>query len=468
MEQSRSHKYHAASDFGPYLPGMDDCAFTATRVSAALMDHDRLWVRSSAKQVLNAAGQLAGFEHKLMRGSKTILTGIGPDTRRTFEAQADFLNQAKRTAQSDLLSTAPPDFPDEVPDNLGKCTKPHTSTMKLTTVVGDNDGQAMSAKAKKQCKSRIPIDQANTTPGCAVGAALFDFPTGTAGEPSGFPESVAVPAEIVAGPNDTKTPQPATADESINVNTAGKGEAETVDVEVIPAGKSLGRAKAKGKKVTQQDLADFQRLHQIILRCGEMFVDVGNALREIRDRELYRAAGFPNWNAYTECVQNITKRYANLLISTAEAVVVMREVGNKFPTAIELVPHAPTQVIPLLRIKDSDLRRVAWNTAVERSDGKQPRSKLVSQVVADILERQDNPANTAPPPIEKPRAERRTEVMGRMKAAVEAREDWDLVGSLVLELEALLRCRASSARPNAPADPITPAVLPDLPDGAPQ
>ena len=50
------------------------------------------WVRRSAEQVMDAAGQSVGYRHQLMHGRKVMGSGVGADCARTFSRQADFLN----------------------------------------------------------------------------------------------------------------------------------------------------------------------------------------------------------------------------------------------------------------------------------------------------------------------------------------------------------------------------------------
>ncbi len=50
------------------------------------------WVRRSAKQVTDAAGLPVGYRHHLMHGRKVIKSGVGADSGRTFQQQAEFLN----------------------------------------------------------------------------------------------------------------------------------------------------------------------------------------------------------------------------------------------------------------------------------------------------------------------------------------------------------------------------------------
>lgn len=211
--------------------------------------------------------------------------------------------------------------------------------------------------------------------------------------------------------------------------------AEELKFDILPDKSSLGSAKVGKKRLATPDLVDFKRLHGIVVRCAGLMFDAGNALAEIRNRKLWRAGGYSSWNAYCEGVQGITKRHANHLIATAEAVGVMRQVGEISPTSAEIVPEIASQVTPLLRIKDELRRNEAWVTAVERSGGEQPKPKIVAQVVAEILEDLDKPAPSSP---KQPRATLRADVLSRLKAAVDAREDWDLVAGLLEELDDVL------------------------------
>ena len=50
------------------------------------------WVKRSAKQTVDVAGQPVGFKHTLMYGSKIIRSGTGANPGRAFMRQAEFLN----------------------------------------------------------------------------------------------------------------------------------------------------------------------------------------------------------------------------------------------------------------------------------------------------------------------------------------------------------------------------------------
>lgn len=187
-------------------------------------------------------------------------------------------------------------------------------------------------------------------------------------------------------------------------------------------------------ELTEKDRADFMRLHQLVMQTAEMFVEAGIALREIRDRKLWQAGNYANWSDYCESVQGITRRYANLLIQSAETISTLREVGNAFPTSTIPEPYSVNHALLLRRIKDPLLRYEAWNTAVQRANG-QPSVKQLEQTVVEILGKADQPT---PPQAKTTRKQQRGSLMEKLKLAVEARCDWDLVSRLLTALEVVL------------------------------
>jgi hypothetical protein len=65
------------------------------------------WVKRSAKQTTNAAGQPIGYRHQLMHGRKVISSGVGADCGRTFSLQADFLNAQGARVLHQAITTSP-------------------------------------------------------------------------------------------------------------------------------------------------------------------------------------------------------------------------------------------------------------------------------------------------------------------------------------------------------------------------
>lgn len=65
------------------------------------------WVKQSAEQTINAAGQPIGYRHQLIHGRKVITSGVGADFGRTFSRQADFLNAQSTRALHQAITTRP-------------------------------------------------------------------------------------------------------------------------------------------------------------------------------------------------------------------------------------------------------------------------------------------------------------------------------------------------------------------------
>ena len=87
----------------PDLPNLDLAGCSCWQVTALPRDgaaNDGWWVRTSATQVLDAAGTPAGYKHSLMRGRKVVKTGTGADAGRRLRAEADFLNARSTLTQS--------------------------------------------------------------------------------------------------------------------------------------------------------------------------------------------------------------------------------------------------------------------------------------------------------------------------------------------------------------------------------
>ena len=78
--------------------------------------HSGWWVRRSAEQVTDAAGQPVGYRHQLMHGRKVIMSGVGADCGRTFLQQAEFLNTrgelrlSHSNEPTDVAAQDQPDF----------------------------------------------------------------------------------------------------------------------------------------------------------------------------------------------------------------------------------------------------------------------------------------------------------------------------------------------------------------------
>lgn len=110
-----------------------------------------------------------------------------------------------------------------------------------------------------------------------------------------------------------------------------------------------------------------------IIRSGlDTFVQVGTALLTIRDKRLYKQAGFSAFADYCEQRWQISRVHAHRLVAAARVAANLLPEGNVSPTAEK-------QVRPLTAL-DPDRQREAWRSAVEATNGK-PTEKAVRAAV---------------------------------------------------------------------------------------
>lgn len=100
------------------------------------------------------------------------------------------------------------------------------------------------------------------------------------------------------------------------------------------------------------------------------FVDVGNALLEIRDGRLYRQS-FATFEDYCRERWGMQRHYANRLIAAAEVTANLVPIGT--------IPATESQARPLTTL-EPDQQRAAWRRAVETA----PNGKVTASHVEII------------------------------------------------------------------------------------
>lgn len=119
-------------------------------------------------------------------------------------------------------------------------------------------------------------------------------------------------------------------------------------------------------------------LEGVIQRGLNTFVDVGNALLEIRDSRLYRAE-FGTFEDYCIGKWNMQRAYAYRLISAAEVVSNLSPIGD-------ILPSVETQARPLTRL-EPEQQREAWAKAVETAPNGKVTAAHVQSVVDEIQQK---------------------------------------------------------------------------------
>jgi hypothetical protein len=128
--------------------------------------------------------------------------------------------------------------------------------------------------------------------------------------------------------------------------------------------------------ITIQESARLVELETKIKRGLDTFVEVGEALLEIRDSRLYRIE-HATFEDYCREKWGMNPRYANRVIGAALVSENLGPIGPK--------PTTESQARPLTKLPPEE-QPAAWAKAVEMADGKQPTAKQVEEVVVEVLQ----------------------------------------------------------------------------------
>lgn len=107
-------------------------------------------------------------------------------------------------------------------------------------------------------------------------------------------------------------------------------------------------------------------LETVIERGKQTFVEVGLALMEVRDRRLYKDAGFATFEKYCIGRWNFTRQRAHQLVDAAKVVEVLAGNTSNNLTFPEKPTHA-SELAPLAR-QDPQQAREVWADVVEESE----------------------------------------------------------------------------------------------------
>lgn len=133
------------------------------------------------------------------------------------------------------------------------------------------------------------------------------------------------------------------------------------------------------------ELSRLAECEAVIDRGLKTFVDVGNALLEIRDNRLYRAE-YSTFEDYCRERWNISRPRAYQLIEAAEVV-------NCLSTIVDKIPATESQVRPLTQL-EPEQQREAWQYVVNNApDGKITAAQVLE--AAKIIQAEKREAKRA-------------------------------------------------------------------------
>jgi len=114
----------------------------------------------------------------------------------------------------------------------------------------------------------------------------------------------------------------------------------------------------------------------IIKRGVQTSVEVGMALKQIQEQQLYREQ-HPTFEEYAQNRWELSRAHAYRLIESAKVIEDLSPDGD--------VPTNEAQARPLSKVKDPEARQELWDEAQERAGEKQVTAKIVEEVVKEYL-----------------------------------------------------------------------------------
>lgn len=283
---------------------------------------------------------------------------------------------------------------------------------KITWVVycSDTDDLSHALAVKKICQdqkvpflqlplesvSEIPDDQPTSWPRHPFGERIkLDQPT----LPALLAESIThnasdhAPTQSVTPGNifEMKPKSIDTSDQTISHHVAELGR----EITPVPQKKDDENLSELPAELTTQDIQDFTRLDGVVRRGLNTFIEVGQALAEIRDRELWKVAEHKNWAAYCQVVGGLTKIHANRLIKAAEVAITITQVKPVGFTYDDATPSSEWQIRPLHQLSNPSQQREVWYRAVEQAKG-QPTEKTIRSLVSELMAIEEPQVTTKP------------------------------------------------------------------------
>jgi hypothetical protein len=147
----------------------------------------------------------------------------------------------------------------------------------------------------------------------------------------------------------------------------------------------LGRV--KDKLQLAKSIEHSLEFYEDIIRQGmNSFIEVGNALRAIRDEKKYKTE-FRTFEEYCRKRWGFSKTYANYQISAAGA-------ASNLTTKVVKPDFSERLIRPIVDL-EFDKQKEVWEKAVETA----PDGKLTAKHVAEIAKEYREPPKPKPPPL---------------------------------------------------------------------
>ena len=129
--------------------------------------------------------------------------------------------------------------------------------------------------------------------------------------------------------------------------------------------------------------SEIELKNQLENTVSQAFFVAGKALKELRDKRLYRET-HATFESYVQDKFGYKKSAAYYLINAS--VVVDNLKSPQFVdkiSSVEVLPTSESQCRPLAKLAP-ERQQACWTTAVERAGGKVPSARIIRQVVKEI------------------------------------------------------------------------------------
>ena len=136
------------------------------------------------------------------------------------------------------------------------------------------------------------------------------------------------------------------------------------------------------EELTEEEQRDRSCLERQVERA---FYEAGKALKQLRDRKLYRNS-HKTFDEYCQDRFSYNRSRSYQLINAASIVDNLQEC----PQIVDILPTAEGQVRPLTKLETED-QVSCWQEAVEAAGGKVPSGRIVKSIVDKLRERNNLP-----------------------------------------------------------------------------
>ncbi|MBD2492161.1 hypothetical protein [Aulosira sp. FACHB-615] len=154
---------------------------------------------------------------------------------------------------------------------------------------------------------------------------------------------------------------------------------ETIEVKAVEVTAVEVTSAVTSEELTADEQGDRLNLER---KVEHAFYEAGKALRELRDRRLYRST-HKTFEEYCRDRFGYSRRQPYLLM---DAAVVFDNLKEKCDPMDHILPTNERQVRPMIHLEPQEQQKV-WKQAVQEAGGKTPSGRIVQSVVDKIRER---------------------------------------------------------------------------------